>query len=872
MSRVSWWRKISATVIATGVCVCGCSPKVTESTRKVKEVSLQKSPSVIDADATPLRQTGFSMESSFFLAAANSSVIKAATSKAPRLMLFYMVGSNLEDDSLGGEDGSIFLSQVGETSNDLRELIRGYSKLTLPERASVKVLVAFGGSLKEDWRGVKIADIDCLIRDGGPGEIPLGAFGDDNCYLSKDPAKDIGSKAALLDFLKFAKAKVGPTSSVSLVMGDHGGALAGFGNALTLKSIDDKTRDKGASLDSHLSVNDIADAIKESELQIDLLGFDACLMGNFETAFILRNSAKFLIASPEVEPGHGWAYNNFMRDFVTSDSLAVFARRVIEAYAWYGESIAVAESGQAKKISHMSQNNKILSLYDLRSTENLSNSWTSFWNAVQIEDKQLFSALAVGHHYHSPYTDMRVFAKNLADQTGSLDAVSLVEAIDKTVIYVATDSSITADGALSMVNPLRSDLYNPAESDFKSNDRISSQWRVKVDELEKSWKLFKKSRPAYRAFPAIPCRGPEMAYNCVEHSESKLVNMGYFFSLRKASESTGELGVALPKMREDASGQFQAAVGYGANLQSWPAVCDGPCATATKFAYIAVKDVQEGKEANKLKSLIKVNGKSLSVSMYVKDEYLLSVEFLNPWSGALLGKASDIGFRAGDLIEIEGNKLTLTTDGFLGFRPLPVAGDLLVWPITRYVFDEWVKDQMGDGLISKFYIAGQPWTKSSRIVGCNRRTGNGCHQKCEAGDWNALQGLTVNDCRWNGCVGTRALCFGAPEDLKVDPVLTDLMVQDAPCGEGDENMGELGYALNARSSVTQIKYFCGSRAKLNDSGYGVGDVRIMGLGENLSVAPKCPADFSERGLMPDCGNASAKFCKGEARLCVKHKS
>lgn len=680
--------------VVIGLCVGSCKPKTTVITRKIKEIPLQKFPSVVDADATPSRQTGVSIESNAFQAAANASIVKPVSKDNPRLMLFYLVGSDLEDATIGGTIGPGFLSQVGETSNDLRELIRGYKLLNDEQRAKVNVLVAFGGSLKEDWRGVKIADINCLIADGGPGEIPLGSFGDDNCYLSNEPTKDMGSKTALMEFLKYAKKAVPKTSSVSLVMGDHGGALAGFGNTMTLKSIDDKTRSDGAYFESKFSVNDIADAIKDSELQIDLLGFDACLMGNFETAYILRNSAKFLIASPDVEPGHGWAYVNFMRDFIMSDSLAIFARRIIEDYAWYGESFQFGVTGLINKVSHLKPSDKTLSLYDLRAMENLSNSWDSFWKTVQI-DNSLISQLVVGAHlYHTPYTDMRVFAKNFVEQTSSPDASYLVEAIDKAVLYVASDSSISADVALSMVNPIRSNRENLAEIDFKSNILISSQWRDKVDELEKSWNQFKNTHPVDSTFPAIPCRGSEPAYNCVQHRDSELVEMGYFFSLRKASDSTGDLGMALPKLREDSSGQFQAAVGYGSDLQSWPAVCDGPCATATKFVYIAVADVHKvGEKANNLKSLIKINGNDFQVSMSVQDEYLLSVQFQNELHGMLLGKSSDTGFRAGDLIEISGNKLTLTTDGFIGFRPLPVVGDLLVRPIIKHIFDEWVKNQ-----------------------------------------------------------------------------------------------------------------------------------------------------------------------------------
>ena len=38
----------------------------------------------------------------------------------------------------------------------------------------------------------------------------------------------------------------------------------------------------------------------------DLVGFDACLMASVEVAKIIEPHAKYMIASEEVEPGHGW--------------------------------------------------------------------------------------------------------------------------------------------------------------------------------------------------------------------------------------------------------------------------------------------------------------------------------------------------------------------------------------------------------------------------------------------------------------------------------------------------------------------------------------------------------------------------------------
>lgn len=41
----------------------------------------------------------------------------------------------------------------------------------------------------------------------------------------------------------------------------------------------------------------------------DLIGFDACLLGSWEVASSLDQHARYLLASEELEPGHGWDHS-----------------------------------------------------------------------------------------------------------------------------------------------------------------------------------------------------------------------------------------------------------------------------------------------------------------------------------------------------------------------------------------------------------------------------------------------------------------------------------------------------------------------------------------------------------------------------------
>jgi hypothetical protein len=67
--------------------------------------------------------------------------------------------------------------------------------------------------------------------------------------------------------------------------------------------------------------------------KIDIIGFDACLMSMIETAELIKNFAKFMIASQEVELGAGWRYDlvlNVLKNKKTEPE--TFAKHITEVY------------------------------------------------------------------------------------------------------------------------------------------------------------------------------------------------------------------------------------------------------------------------------------------------------------------------------------------------------------------------------------------------------------------------------------------------------------------------------------------------------------------------------------------------------------
>ena len=94
------------------------------------------------------------------------------SNQAKTQVLMYLVGSDLE-------------STGGTGTQDLGEIVTGYGD-TDPK--TLDVVVAFGGSKKSGWEGMKIATMDDLKRDAQDGK-----FGNSQQYAFSDPSADMGS-------------------------------------------------------------------------------------------------------------------------------------------------------------------------------------------------------------------------------------------------------------------------------------------------------------------------------------------------------------------------------------------------------------------------------------------------------------------------------------------------------------------------------------------------------------------------------------------------------------------------------------------------------------------------------------------------------
>lgn len=110
--------------------------------------------------------------------------------------------------------------------------------------------------------------------------------------------QNLGAEQTFRDFLEWGLT-YSPSQHYAVVLWDHGGAWPRYG-------ADDSAGGDGLTLPE--LQRGIDDAAKSTGLlgPLDLLGFDACLMGTWEVAASFVGRSRYLLASEEVEPGHGW--------------------------------------------------------------------------------------------------------------------------------------------------------------------------------------------------------------------------------------------------------------------------------------------------------------------------------------------------------------------------------------------------------------------------------------------------------------------------------------------------------------------------------------------------------------------------------------
>lgn len=217
------------------------------------------------------------------------SSVSLPMDKKKLTVMVYMIGSSLETKSNLAAN-SIVTMLTGNIDTD-----------------KVNVIIETGGTKK--FHNISTADqkfdeskIQRWMVDGTKLKY-LGEAGstEGNSMTSKDTFES---------FLKYVKKNFPASRYEAVLWGQAGGPVNGFG-------LDELNSSSG-----QLSVANIAGALADTEMDLDLLLFDARLMGSMEAGYALASHVDYMIASEDNEYAIGLNYSNWFKGISQDPSMS----------------------------------------------------------------------------------------------------------------------------------------------------------------------------------------------------------------------------------------------------------------------------------------------------------------------------------------------------------------------------------------------------------------------------------------------------------------------------------------------------------------------------------------------------------------------
>ncbi|NLD45044.1 MAG: hypothetical protein GX657_16305 [Chloroflexi bacterium] len=142
----------------------------------------------------------------------------------------------------------------------------------------------------------------------------------------------------LVDFVVWA-AQTYPADRLVLILSDHGMGWPGGWSDPAPAARGDSSSPLSAQLGNQLYLHELGAALQtiRQRLNLDrfeLIGLDACLMGQIEVFSALEPHARYAVASEETEPGLGWAYAGFLQALADNPTMngAELGRLIVDSY------------------------------------------------------------------------------------------------------------------------------------------------------------------------------------------------------------------------------------------------------------------------------------------------------------------------------------------------------------------------------------------------------------------------------------------------------------------------------------------------------------------------------------------------------------
>jgi len=212
-----------------------------------------------------------------------------APEKKKWTLLYYLAGNNnIADDMIikmsrmeryGSDENVNIVTQMAQPQNSPFPGVTRFLVAKNPSPAPELLPPKIRGKVYHSASPVVIENLPTLVSN------PVEKLG----------SLDMAEPGTLSDFIKWG-VKNYPAEHYAVVIMNHGYGFLG--------AVEDDISGKLMSIPEINSA--LSEARKQTGVKLDILGFDACLMQQAEVAHQLKDTAKFLVASEEVEYPFGW--------------------------------------------------------------------------------------------------------------------------------------------------------------------------------------------------------------------------------------------------------------------------------------------------------------------------------------------------------------------------------------------------------------------------------------------------------------------------------------------------------------------------------------------------------------------------------------
>ena len=430
-------------------------------------------------------------------------------------VMVYIVGSNLE-------------SRNGAATNDLIEMTNAGLD---HDRTN---LVVYAGGSKRWVSNIPNTNNSVLdMRGDGFGKVAFSSAGDGFLITAQtQEAADMGSPATLSAFINYCTDNY-PAKHYGLVLWDHGGGpLWGYGSDELFGNDSLILQELRSAMDQTIFGGTTGqNPAPSSGKKLDWVGFDACLMGNIESANLWKNYADYMIGSEELEPGRGWDYSFLSILNRTSDAKEIVTG-IVDAYGAYYEA----------NRSKVFNPDVTLAAMDLSKTEKLVSSANSLFEAMregigndryapinQARARSKAFGLSASPSKEGAYDliDLRDFAQNVSALYPEQSS-SVISALDEMIVRSA--SNVENTGGVSIYLPGdNAGLYDVAQELYTEESALSEAYRNYVDAYTTSW--FSSANADWE-FAPMQDEGDELTLQLTQEQAENMSEAFYTFLIR----------------------------------------------------------------------------------------------------------------------------------------------------------------------------------------------------------------------------------------------------------------------------------------------------------------------------------------------------